>query len=328
MVRAVTRHRFDGRSFYTIVQEITSKLNQANTPHPSEEPQQTEYDARRPQSAPPRWIARARAALSRQRIGHCIAFYHSTPSTMPLARQLIDTRGDAAAGAVIIADEQTAGRGRLQRSWDAAVGRGLLGSYILCADLLPERPSLAVMLAGLAALQAIRQCCPQQADRFHLKWPNDVIALEPGGPVKLAGILVETIFHQERLRGVVLGIGVNVNQRADELPPTRSGGLPPSSLMMAGRQSAIDRGDLLLALCRALDHLCAPNSRPPADAIHARWARALYGLGAVVTVQSADGSIRGRAVGTTPHGALLVRTDGGEALEIHAGDVTFDWNSA
>ena len=328
MVRAVTRHCFDGRSFYTIVQEITSKLNQADRPHPSAGAQQTENVARRPQSTPPGWIARARADLSRQRIGHDIAFYHSTPSTMPLARQLIDTRGDAAAGAVIIADEQTTGRGRLQRSWDAAAGRGLLGSYILCADLLPERPSLAVMLAGLATLQALRQRCPQRADRFHLKWPNDVIALERGGPVKLAGILVETIFHQERLRGVVLGIGINVNQRADELPSARSGGLPPSSLMLAGGQSAIDRGDLLVALCRALERLCAPESRPPADAVHARWAGALYGLGAVVTMHSEDGPIRGRAIGISPQGALLVKTVGGEALEIHAGDVTFDWSSA
>ena len=280
------------------------------------------------QTDTPGWIAHARAALSRRRIGRSIEFYHAVPSTMPIARQRIETRGDAAAGAVIIADEQTAGRGRLQRSWDAPAGRGLLGSYILCADLLPERASLAVMLAGLAVLQAIRHCCPQWEDRFHLKWPNDVIALEPGGPVKLAGILVETVFHKEELRGVILGIGVNVNQRQHELPSTRSGGLPPSSLMIAGRQPAIDRGDLLVALCRALDQLCAPGSRPPADAVHARWERALFGLGAVVTVQGVDGPIRGQAVGTSAHGALLVRTAVGEALEIHSGDVAFDGNRA
>ena len=290
-----------------MVQEITSKLSQADRPE---------------------WIARAHADLSRLRIGRCIEFYHAVPSTMPVARQRIVTRGDAAAGAVIIADEQTGGRGRLQRSWDAPAGRGLLGSYILCADLLPERSSLAVMLAGLAVLRAIRQCCPQRQERFHLKWPNDVIALEAGGPVKLAGILVETVFHKEKLRGVILGIGVNVNQREHELPTARSRGLPPSSLMIAGRQSAIDRGDLLVALCRALDHLCAPDSRPHADAVHARWERALYGLGAVVTVQGGDGSIRGRAVGTSPHGALLVRTAEDETLEIHSGDVSFDWNTA
>ena len=275
----------------------------------------------------PQWIDSARAALRGGSIGHSIAFYPSAPSTMPIARQIIDRRGDAAAGAVIIADEQTAGRGRLQRNWDALAGRGLLGSYILCADLLPEQPASAVMLAGLAVRQAIRRCCPQLQDRIHLKWPNDVVALEAGGPVKLAGILAETIFHEEKLRGVILGIGINVNQRADELPPTRSGGLPPSSLMIVGEQSAIDRGDLLVALCRALDQLCAPHARPPADEIHARWARALVGLGAAVTVQSADGPVHGRAVGTSAHGALLVRRAGGETLEIHAGDVAFDWNT-
>ena len=247
---------------------------------------------------------------------------------MPLARRLIETGGDAAAGAVIIADEQTAGRGRLQRSWDAPPGRGLLGSYILCGDLLPERPSLAVMLAGLAALDAVRHCCPQGDGRFRLKWPNDVIALERGGPVKLAGILVETVFHQDALRGVILGIGINVNQRADELPATRRGGLLPSSLSMVCGQPEIDRGELLAALCRALDHLCAPATRPPTEAVHDRWERALFGLGAVVTAPGATGPVRGRAAGTTPDGALLVHTDGGGALEVHSGDVTFEWNSA
>ena len=296
-----------------------------NTPHPSAGPQRPGYEAA---SAPPAWIARARAALSRQRIGRRIAFYHSAPSTMPIARQLLDARGRAAAGAVVIADEQTAGRGRRQRSWVAPAGRGLLGSYILCADLLPERPALAVMIAGLALLQASRHCCPQRERRLHLKWPNDLIALEPGGPVKLAGILVDTVFRQQKLSAVILGIGVNVNQREHELPPVRPGGLPPSSLMIAGRQSTIDRADLLVTLCRALERLCAPDTRPPADVIHARWTGALFGLGAVVTAHGADGPVRGRAVGASAQGALLVRPPAGETIEIHSGDVAFDWDTA
>ncbi len=277
--------------------------------------------------APPTWIARARAALRGRAIGHDIVFYHSVPSTMPIARQIIDRRGGAAAGAVVIADEQTAGRGRLQRHWDAMAGRGLLGSYVLCADLLPEQPSLTVMLAGLAVLKAIHQCCPQLEHRIHLKWPNDVIALEPDGPVKLAGILVESIFHKGTLSGAVLGIGINVNQREDELPSTRAAGLPPSSLTIVANQASIDREALLVALCQALDHLCAPHSRPPAEAVHARWQCALAGLGAVVTAQSEDRPISGRAVGASRHGALLVRRASGEMLEIHSGDVTFDWNT-
>lgn len=303
-------------------------MSQDDSRHNSGGPQETGDDTGSARASTPAWIARARAALSCRRVGNHLEFYDSVPSTMPLARRLIETDGDAAAGAVIIADEQTAGRGRLQRSWDAPPGRGLLGSYILCGDLLPERPSLAVMLAGLAVLDAVRHCCPQGDGRFHLKWPNDVIALEHGGPVKLAGILVETLFHRDALRAVILGIGVNVNQRAAELPATRPGGLLPSSLSMVCGQPKIDRGELLAALCRALDHLCAPATRPPAEAVHARWERALFGLGAVVIAPGATGPVRGRAAGTTPDGALLVQTDRGDPFEIHSGDVTFEWNSA
>lgn len=272
---------------------------------------------------------------SRRYMGHSIEFYHSMPSTMPAARRIFEARGDDAAGAVVIADHQTAGRGRLARGWEDAAGRGLLGSYILCGEMLPGHPTLAVMAGGLALMRAIGGCCPRLADRLRLKWPNDVISLEADGPVKLAGILVESIFDQAELRGVILGIGVNVNQHPEELPSVRAGGLPPSSLKMladGGRRSPgdfspIGREHLLAALCRALDDLCAPGTRPAAEVLHVQWEAALHGLDAVVAAHTANGIVHGRAVGTSPQGALLVRAAEGGMVTVHAGDVDFDWAS-
>lgn len=309
------------RSFYTIGQEITSKLARVDRSR-SRFTKCTAYSA---EIDLPKWIVQARTALDGEAVGHRIVFYRSIPSTMSIARQIMDTSGDAAAGTVVIADEQTAGRGRMQRHWQAVAGRGLLSSYLLCADLLPDRPSLLVMIAGLALLKAVRQCCPQLEQRLHLKWPNDVIVMESDGPLKLAGILVESIFHEEKLSGAVLGIGVNVNQREDELPSVRNGSLPPSSLALVGKQPSINRGDLLVALCQALGHLCAPRSRPPAEAIHAQWESALAGLGSVVACE--DGPRSGRAIGTSLQGALLVRGAKGEIAEVRSGDVTFHWNT-
>lgn len=326
------------RSFYTIRQEITRKMGQAETARTgTKSPKSSTF---RPPSDPPGWIARAQATLSalegprsRHHVGNCIEFHHSVPSTMPIARGIFDGRGGRAAGTVVIADHQTAGRGRLDRGWEDTRGRGLLGSYILCGELLPEHPSLAVMLAGLALVRAIGESCPDLENCVRLKWPNDVIAVEVEGPVKLAGILVESIFHERELSGVILGIGINVNQRQEELPPVRDGGLTPSSLMLLGHgvdppsgdSAPIKREHLLVALCRALDDLCAPGSRPAASALHADWQGALFGMGAVVTAHTADGPIRGRAVGTSSHGALRVGTGGDETLEIHSGVVDFDW---
>ena len=255
---------------------------------------------------------------------------------MQIARGILEERGDGAGGVVVIADHQTAGRGRLDRGWEDVSGRGLLGSYILSGELLPEQPALAVMVAGLAVLRAIGACCPQLEDRVRLKWPNDVIAVEEGGPLKLAGILVESIFEEQKLSGVILGIGVNVNQDSAELPTVRGGGLPPSSLMLMGHgggpphagYAPIEREELLVALCLALDDLCAAVSRPSAAEIHARWQRALYGLGADVRADTADGPVLGRAVGTSWQGALRVRVAGGETVEIHSGEVVFRWDGA
>ena len=208
----------------------------------------------------------------------------------------------------------------MDRDWEDVRGRGLLGSYILCGELLPEHPSLAVMLAGLAVLRAIGGCCPQLENRVRLKWPNDVIAVEAGGPVKLAGILVESIFAEQELKGVILGIGINVNQREEELPSVRGGGLPPSSLALTGHggrpphagYTPIEREDLLVALCRALDDLCAAGSRPSAEAVHARWQRALHGLGAKVRADTADGPIQGRRLGHLRRGRCGCGWAGGD----------------
>ena len=160
-----------------------------------------------------------------------------------------------------------------------------------------------------------------------------MIAVEAVGPVKLAGILVESIFAEQELSCVILGIGINVNQREEELPSVRGGGLPPSSLALAGHggrpphagYTPLDREDLLVALCRALDDLCAAGLRPSAEAVHARWQRALHGLGAEVRAHTADGAVRGRAVGTSAQGALRVRVAGGETVEIHSGEAIFNW---
>lgn len=287
----------------------------------------------------PEWIQQARAALQTEPVGHRIHFYPSVPSTMPIARQQWETDKNRAAGTVVIADEQTAGRGRQQRRWDARPGQGLLGSYLLCGQLLPPVPPQIPMLASLALLEAVRACCPACADPLGLKWPNDLVALPgsqpsasqpPGRPVKLAGILVESAFHREKLRAAIVGIGVNVHQQPHELPTPRPGGLPPASLAQISQQP-VSRAQLLIALCRALGRLCHPDTRPPPPEIHQRWQAELIGLGCQVTAQdqtsqNPSGPIRGRAIGTSLHGGLLVRQASGETAEISAGDVSFAWD--
>ena len=270
---------------------------------------------------------RVRAALRSQPVGHTIHYHSSVPSTMSLARALAESAVDpgAISGAIVVADEQTAGRGRLDRRWETPHGRALLISLIVAGPHLPARPAQLPMIAGLAVLDAVTQA--DSLRHFRLKWPNDLVAVLPSGPVKVAGLLAESSLDSQGIRYAVLGIGVNVNQRADELPAPRAGGLPPASLYTL-HEHEFDREELLIHLCRSLSALLAPPNRPDPQAIHARWQDALINLGRPVTIEggkSGQKMVQGRAVGTGLDGALLVEDGLGNQVTVTAGDVTVTW---
>ena len=276
-------------------------------------------------------IQTLRLALHGQPFGHTIEYHPSVPSTMPIARGLAEKATDPAhiSGAVVVADEQTAGRGRLDRRWETPPGRALLVSVVVAGSHLPTRPAQLPMIAGLAVLNAVTQVVSlpdsppsvTQAVSLRLKWPNDLVALLPDGPVKVAGLLAESSLDSQGIRYAVLGMGVNVNQRADELPSPRPGGLRPASLhTLFGHEFA--REALLIALCRSLSALLAGPDRPSAQEIHARWQAALINRGQAVVVHDGNGDWAGRVVGTDVDGSLLVEDETGRRVSVAAGDVS------
>jgi BirA family biotin operon repressor/biotin-[acetyl-CoA-carboxylase] ligase len=141
-------------------------------------------------------------------------------------------------GLVVVAEAQTAGRGRLDRSWVSPPRAGLTMSVLVRPDLPPVRWPWLPLLAGLAVSTALRE--QAQLDAV-LKWPNDVLVDDR----KLCGVLAEV----PQPGAAVLGIGLNVTTRAHELPPTAP--TPPTSVAMAGG-STTDRDTLLRAVLRAL----------------------------------------------------------------------------
>jgi BirA family biotin operon repressor/biotin-[acetyl-CoA-carboxylase] ligase len=202
----------------------------------------------------------------------------------------------APSGAVAVAGEQTAGRGRLQRIWHAPAGTGLLLSVLqVPADLPPRRRHLLSAAVGLAAQAACAQVGGFAAE---LKWPND---LEVGG-AKLAGVLA-----QAQGPAVVVGIGCNVSWS------------PPGATNVnacAGRP--VERGDLLEALLVDLDH----RLRAGPDALALAYRAGCATVGRRVRVELAGGLLVGRAVGLDDDGRLLVRPDGGAEVQVvSVGDV-------
>lgn len=207
----------------------------------------------------------------------------------------------AAAGTAALSDHQTAGRGRMGRSWSAPPGRALLLSILLrpapSAD--PAIGALPLRL-GLAAAGAIEHVT---GTGIRIKWPNDLVAPDGG---KLGGILCES-----RTPGVVVaGLGINVNQTPDELPVGAS-----SLRILAGRD--VSRAAVAGALLRALAPLFAAPADPLRDDERAELAGRDHLRGRPVTL---DGRAAGIAEDIAPDGSLIIRGDTGPFV-IRAGTV-------
>lgn len=210
-------------------------------------------------------------------------------------------------GLVVVADHQTAGRGRLDRGWEDRPGDSLLCSALVDADGLAA--TLIPLAAGLAVVDAARDAGAEA----RLKWPNDVLVAVGSPPrrQKCAGILVEGVHHAGHARAVV-GVGVNVDWRS-------APGTPRASLAASvGR--AVDRFAVLDRLLVHLDRRVAQLRDDP-DGSRDDYRAVCTTLGREVRADTPEGMVTGTAVDVDEGGALRLRTPQGEVV-LHAGDVT------
>lgn len=218
--------------------------------------------------------------------------------------------GGAPEGTVVVADEQTAGRGRLGRAWVSAPGSGLWCSVLVRMAPGTER-GLLPLLAGVAVVEAARRHGVAAA----LKWPNDVVIDGPAfdggpGPRKLAGILAES----DGADAVVIGIGINVAQAREDLPVAAA-----TSLALEG--ATVDRADLLVDLLTVLHGQVEGLRRDGAALAVDAYREHCLTIGRDVSVALPTGEeLRGRAVGVGEDGQLHVRT-AEKTVMVAAGDV-------
>ena len=234
--------------------------------------------------------------------------YESLPSTNTEVASLA-VQG-AAEGLSVIADEQTAGRGRLQRNWSSPRGAGLYFSMLLRPKLPLHLWPLITFAAALAAGDALAEGCELRAD---IKWPNDLLA----GERKICGILSETV-ETPQGRAVVVGIGINLKREAY---PADLVGVATSVNEATGRP--VDREKILGLLQQRLSHwysLLQENDGP--QKIVGNWtSRSSYAFGRVVDIVNGDERFRGLTRGVEDDGALRVETEAEGIRIVRAGDV-------
>jgi BirA family biotin operon repressor/biotin-[acetyl-CoA-carboxylase] ligase len=217
---------------------------------------------------------------------------------------LAAARDGAAAGLVVVAEEQTAGRGRLGRIWIAPPGAALLVSVLLRPALAPDQLHLLTAAGSLAMAEAVEDACGLRPD---LKWPNDLLV----GDRKLGGVLAEADIDGRDVRAVVVGIGLNVQW--DDFPPELAEIATSCSAETGGQ---VSRAAVLDAfLVRASVRFSDP------DAAFVEYRTRLGTLGRAVRVDLASGPVQGIAVDVAPDGTLLVETADQGIVEVTAGDV-------
>lgn len=234
--------------------------------------------------------------------------YESVTSTnSEVARLAVE---GAEEGLAIVADEQTAGRGRLQRAWSSPKGAGLYFSILLRPRIAVDRWPLITFVAALATSDALLEGGEVQTD---IKWPNDLLANER----KICGILAEAI-ETPTGRAVVVGIGINLTNNAF---PQDLLGVATSVAQESGRQP--ERETILAALLRALARWYSLLHEPDgAQKIVAAWtSRSSYATDNLVQVTNGDEILQGITRGIENDGALRLETANGIQL-IRAGDVT------
>jgi BirA family biotin operon repressor/biotin-[acetyl-CoA-carboxylase] ligase len=253
-----------------------------------------------------------RQQLSSGNFGCRIHHFYSTDSTMNEAGRLAGRvpGGGAPEGTLVVAEEQTAGRGRFGRHWVSQRSAGLYFTLILRPTLAPSAAPVLTLTAGVASAEAIEETTQLATD---LRWPNDVLVNEK----KCAGILVEMNAEPLRIAHMLVGIGINVNQQ--RIPQELA--VEATSLSLeAGR--SFSRLELLISVLKRLEHYYNRLlERGPKEILARFEAMSTYARGKRVAVTDGPSVVTGVTEGLTPEGILLVRSDDGRTEKILAGQV-------
>jgi BirA family biotin operon repressor/biotin-[acetyl-CoA-carboxylase] ligase len=245
-------------------------------------------------------------------IGRDIQVFEQTSSTNDVVEKL--ARDGVREGAVVFAESQTRGRGRLGRKWISPARKGLWFSILLRPNLRPQETTQLTVASATALRRAIVSETRLQPE---IKWPNDILI----NGKKVAGILTEMSAELDRVRHVIPGIGVDVNQDTSEFP-LELRKIATSLKIEAGE--SFSRPALAVAILQELDEeytrICAGKFSEISD----EWEEHCGTIGKDVTVRIGDRVIQGRAESLDDEGALVLRTEHGRLQRITGGDVTIE----
>ena len=246
----------------------------------------------------------------RRRIGRSIQVFQETSSTNDVVERL--ARDGVEEGAVVFAESQTQGRGRMGRRWESPSGRGLWFSVLLRPRIPLEAATQLTVMAAVAGARAIGHVSGLEPE---IKWPND---LHLRGR-KCGGILLELGAESDQIHHVILGMGIDVNLSTEEIPP-QIRAIATSLSLEAGRP--IERPALAARLLEELDSAYQGILTGRFSTLADEWERRCTTLGRRVAIRVGPREIHGLAEALDEQGALLLRTEHGRLERIIGGEVS------
>jgi BirA family biotin operon repressor/biotin-[acetyl-CoA-carboxylase] ligase len=257
---------------------------------------------------------RLRKSLSGRLVGQNVIYLKTVDSTNEYAFGL--AKNGASEGTVILADEQTRGKGRLQRIWQSPPGLNIYTSVILRPPLKPAVAPRITLMAGVAVAGLLSQC---RVKDVSLKWPNDV---QIGGR-KVCGILTEMKTLGDRVDFVIVGIGLNVNMRKEDFNAEI---LDRATSVREETGSIIPRQELVVHLYHHLEkwyNVLLGEGFPP---VRESWLAFASILGRRIRVEPVKDAQEGEVIGVDEDGALLIKNESGLRQRVIAGDIIVERN--
>ena len=233
-------------------------------------------------------------------------FLTETDSTnAEISRRLADHPPEQ--GLIVLADNQTGGKGRLGRIWHSAPGTGVYISTLIRPSLPPEQLPILTLMAGLATVIAVNDFT---SNRVQLKWPNDLLL----NGKKIAGVLCE--YYPIKIPAVIIGIGINVNQTEFPIDIKE---IATSLKLETGEE--INRTALIKQLITQLDFQYSELKKYTVEMLIKNWTRHTDLFGKTITLKKSSQSITGKAIRLDNLGRLVIANEAGEETAFDSGEV-------
>lgn len=247
--------------------------------------------------------------LSTSLIGNSVHVFDSVDSTQNMALQLVQQ--GCQEGTVVIAEEQTSGRGRMGKSWFSPKGKGIWMSIVLKPQIPLKQTAQLTLLTAVALCRTLNELLHLEVG---IKWPNDLLIQGK----KISGILLESSGEDDRLNYVIAGIGISANMSREDFPEALTD--VATSLRLESGQ-LIDRSLLICRFLEQLEKLYLLYLQQGFSPIRTLWEALTITLNRKIKVHTREGLMEGTALSIDDAGALTVKTDNGETMKLYSGDI-------